>query len=297
MSTHHRLPTSGLKGLVLGVALAAASSAAAFAAPVTFTWAPNAVLGGGLTNIGPATNVNVNDFANIDVLTGGATFTEHGYLTVLSFLDGGDPAPSVGLASTYSLYFGFNGGGAVGGAIPTMAGNAITGAFSSLNYTLYAVLGGQPSVSIAPGSDPTLTAAGTPVPVAYGSLIGGFDTLTKTTNGYSPTANLDLSLHACTAAGQGNTGFGNVLCTANESGFFLSPLPSDIRLLVGNFSATDSVTTVTPGPLNDGAANISINGGGGNLTIATPEPASMVLFGTGLLGLAVFARRRAQKGN
>ena len=83
------------------------------------------------------------------------------------------------------------------------------------------------------------------------------------------------------------------LCTANESLFFTSPLPQNINLVIGNFSATTSVTTLTPPPSPGGTAFLDIRGGGGNLTIATiPEPSTLALLGSGLFALGALVRRR-----
>ena len=122
--------------------------------------------------------------------------------------------------------------------------------------------------------------------LGYGSLVGGtgFISTTKTANGYSPTANANLSFVECTGALAGTP------CTGDESAFFLAPL-SGLDLQVGNFSATDTVTTLNSGGPN--IAFLNINGGGGNLNFiaAAPEPASAGLLGAGLVGLAGIVRR------
>jgi len=124
-------------------------------------------------------------------------------------------------------------------------------------------------------------------------LISGTATLTNTGTGaqpFSPTSNLIESFHVCTAPGQGNTGFGQALCTGNESGFLFVPPAGAINVLVGNFSATTSVTTF------DGTF-LNINGGGGNLTLErrVPEPRSLLLLSVGILGLAGLGRMQSIK--
>jgi hypothetical protein len=278
-------------GTVAAVALLliGAWCSSASAAPLTFVWDPlGAVppLPGGL--IGPANNFNVADFASVTI-AGSGNFSEVGYLSVLQFLLGGAPAPQAGLNTTYSLYFGFNGTGT--GTVPPPPGSSTTGPFTSLNYTLFAIPGPTPTFTVTNGNV-TVSGAGA-FPLAFGSMISGTATLTNTGVGaqpFSPTANLFETFHICTAAGQGNAGFGQALCTANESGFFAVPPPGTINLVIGNFSATTSVTSF------DGTF-LNINGGGGNLTLENrvPEPMSLTLLGVGLLALAGLGRRKLIK--
>jgi hypothetical protein len=283
---------TGLKSALFGVAVAAATSTGALAAGVTFTWNP-AVPIPGQTLVGPANDIVVADFANIPINSATGNLTENGILTGQSFLLNGNQVPNSNftLPGGWSLVFGFTASGNLSGIPANGSGLSTNGTFSSLSYTMYAIPGATPAVTFSTNvSDPVVSLAGA-VPVAFGHLIDGTVTLTAPAGGgFSPTANLDLTLNACTAAGQGNTGFGQALCgPADESGFFVTPLAQDISLLIGNFSATTSVSSITP---IAGGNDLQIVGGGGNLTIATPEPASIAVMGVGLIGLARIVRRR-----
>jgi hypothetical protein len=276
---------------IAGAALLLSAASGASAAPLTFVWnplgaTPPLVAGG---PIGPANNMIVSDFASV-TLTGGGNFTEVGYLNILQFLLTGSPAPQLGLGSTYSLYFGFNGTGT--GVVVPGPGLSSSFPFTKLDYTLFAIPGPTPTFTVTNGNV-TVSGAGA-FPLAFGSMLSGTATLTNTPGApgqpFSPTANLFETFNICTAAGQGNAGFGQALCTANESGFFPVPPPGTINLVVGNFSATTTETSF------DGTF-LNITGGGGNLTLErrVPEPMSLLLLGVGILGLAGLSRLRTAK--
>jgi hypothetical protein len=269
------------QGASLGCLLTAAS---AVAAPIAFTWNPAGVGLGKPADglIGPADNFTAVDSALVTLSASG--FTEIGSLRLNEFLLGNAMAPSTGLQSDYSLLFGFTGSGAPI-AIPG-DNSASTASFTSLNYTFYGLNGPTPTVS--PSTD--ISKIPGVIPLAYGSLLSGVATLTNINNLFSAKADLNLSMTVCTSATGGNSGFGNMPCVGNESAFFQSPLPADISLLIGDFSATTSVTTLSGNTL-------TIDGGGGNLTLATvntPEPASLMVLGSGLFALGM-VRRRKQK--
>jgi hypothetical protein len=274
--------------LALGVGLAIAASSSAWATPITFTWDPSAV---GLTTAPPnvnitANNFNVSDFADVTVADTGA-FTENAVLTAVQFLSGGNPVPLNGLQSSYSFYITVAAAGHQGPIPAVGSGTSSDGAYDSVNYTFWANPNGQPSVTLHSGGAPTIAGNTGAFALFSGSLIGGTTTLIAPADGgYSPTANLDLSLVACSAAGQ-VTATGQA-CAGNENAFFVNPVAADFSLVIGNFSATTSVTTLTPGD----PAFLDINGGGGNITFAVPEPGALFVLGSGLLGLAAIRRRR-----
>eukprot|EP01037_Dinobryon_pediforme_P005278 gene5278-5331_t len=277
--------------LLLGCAAVAAvalSFGSAKADPIPFTWNPNGAsvpLGTPGNTIVNANNYNVADFSSISINTSTGAFTEVGALNVLNFLNNGSTVASPGLGSNYSLYLAFNASG-FQGAIPTVNGTSTNGYFTDLTYQLIGTTAGSPPLSFAVSNGAVVTNdPGTKVVLATGNLVPGtgFVTLTKTANGYSPTANVNLSFNEClgvTAAG----------CTANESGFFVAPA-GGLNLQIGNFSATDTVTALNTPPGN--TAYLNLTGGSGNLTFAVPEPSTIAVFGIAMLGLTAFARRRS----
>lgn len=278
-----RLNVKTFAGIAAGASLGCLlTMASASATPIQFEWSPSAVGLGTPTDglIGPADNFTAVDSATVTLGTSG--FSEIGSLRVNDFLLGNALAPSNGLQTDYSLLFGFTGTGQPIAIPGTNLAN--TAPFTSLNFTMYGLNGPTPPIS------PNTNVATIPgvVPLAYGTLENGTATLTNVNGLYSAKADLNLSLKACAAAGQGNTGFGNELCTGNESAFFVSPSAMDISLLIGDFSATTSVTSIS-------GDTLTIDGGGGNLTLGAtslPEPGSLLVVGSGLLGLGLIRRRR-----
>jgi hypothetical protein len=274
---------STLLGVVAGVALIAGASGQASAVPTTFTWSPSGI---GLTggDIVGANNMTGSDFADIVFNPLNNQFSENGDILLTNFFHNGIPVAASGLGGTYSLYIQFSGTGTLNG-LPGAPNTSTSGTFSTLNFTVFATNGAFPSITPVPGGTPTVDigAGNTQVALAFGTLQSGTVTLTETSGGgFSPTANLNLNITGCTGTGG--------VCTGDESKFFVSPTIADINLVVGNFSATDTVTVLTPGIPTD----IDITGGGANLTLAVPEPTTLALFGAGLLGISLIRRRSKQ---
>ncbi len=282
--------SAGMK-LALGLGLAVAVCGSASATPITFTWDPTAVgmtTNPANTNI-VADNMNVADFADISVNNHSGAFTEKGVLNVTSFLDGGTTVLD-GLGSNYSFYITVNAAGTQGAIPKSGSGTSADGTFSSADYTFWATPNAPLTVTDHMGGTPTISGNPSPVALFSGTLVNGTTTLTAPAGGgYSPTANLNMTISACTAAGQSLATGG--ACSGNESGFFVDPLPADLSLVISNFSATTSETTLTP---DSPDSYIDINGGGGNITFATnvSEPASLLVLASGLFAFAMVRRRR-----
>jgi hypothetical protein len=284
-----------------GVAVSLAAFGSASAAPVTFTWNPTGI---GLTTVNAgsnivANNITVADYADIVIAPGGA-FTENAVIVFTAFDLSGNPAvytpPAFsplfnGMGATYSFFATITANGNTSGIPLEGSGTATTGTFTSATYTLWANPAGSPGVTAVPGSSPLVTGAGSAFPLFGGALVDGTETLTAPSGGgFSPKADLDLTLTACTAIGQALAS--GDICTMDTSPFFVNPLPSQISLVVTDFSASTSQTHLSPGvPPN---TNLDITGGGGNVTfeVAAPEPASLLVIGTSLLGLGIVRRRK-----
>ena len=288
----------------LGAGLAVCGVPAAMAGNLLVTWSPTAV---GLTTTPAGSNIvfdninSVSDYADITIP--GSTFTENAVITVDGFTNSTALPNNTyaysngtlnynGLNNTYGFYAVVTASGTTPGIPVSGSGTSTTGAFTSASYTFYANPNGATGVTInnVANGAPSIKNAGGSIALFGGSLISGTDTLTAPAGGgYSPQANLNVSLTACTLAGQVLPD--GTVCSGNESAFFVNPLPQFINLVVQNYSATTTVSNLTPG----NPTLLSINGGGGNITFATvPEPASLLVLSSGLLGLGMVLRRRSR---
>lgn len=259
--------------------MAVLGTAPASAAPVPFTWDPSAsgLVGGlALSTQGAfsADRGTLGDWATITIdPTNLNDVVEQAVLPIQMFTLGGNPVTLSG--TPFQLYFQVTAHSTLSG-VPTPS-NTVTGAFTSINYTLFGVRGTCTYGATTGGAG--AACSGTTYDLASGVLAAP----------PGPENNV--------AVNQGTPG-SNALVTASPDadagGFFVSP-----NLLVSLFEAAFTNTGGVAQFFTVGTNTvIVINGGGGNtdmLAAPVPEPLTLSVFGAGLVGAAAIGRRRRSK--
>lgn len=175
------------------------------------------------------------------------------------------------------------------GGFTSSSGGNVSSTFAGLTFT------GEPAGTVSPN----MTGAG-PYGYPYANIALGSFSCPGCTGGATGSDNFTINVFQTDPAAGGSAS-----ATATLSGTLtFNPNSNTLELA---FSSTDftllgtSFTNLVPSLGNDHYAvqqytAIALNGTGGNTTLQgivyTPEPASMLLFGTGLMGFAGLLRKK-----
>ncbi len=272
--------SAALGGLALAAAIALGAPSAALAGPTVVMFNPNAA---GLSTQGAflADNYSLSDFTFATITNQTGHFTQTGTLQFNTFLHGSTTLASsvTGLrngtgADAYGLYMTFTATGELPGFAPgsgTAPPALVDGFFTTLSYSLIGDPGNRDRVS---GFGALTDIGKNDIILATGGLEGGINSVGISGSGV-PYADVLLTL----------------LTKPAGAAFFARP--SDLAFQEASFVNTRSVVTFSG---NASSTSLKINGGGGNGTFApVPEPGSLLMLGSGLLGLGVLRHARRSR--
>jgi len=251
-------------------ALSLLASQNAQAVPLVVTFDPSgAGLGGAIT---PFQSITQNGLdAARAVIKSDGSFTETGVLRFDVFNDPSSaPISTSGLGSTYGLYLTFTATGNLVGFNPANPSAPSSGTFTSISYSLIGDPGHQDTLSAAKiTAKPVLTD------------VGGNDIVLATGGSLLATSVSVNSLGIPTAS---------VVLSMTQAGTSFFKAPPDVNLFAASFTNSPGTFEFAAGA--NGTTILAITGAFNNNFDKVPEPASIAIFGAGLLGLGLLGRRR-----